>query len=212
MTHDTDLLARVAGAGVTQIRAWGSVWWDLQQVHMTLHARSALPDVPGQTFARRALWEAAVIGLGRTMKNGSRQVPLQPLIDELLPEASRAAIAEVLRWRDKHVAHRQAGDLERTAAYVAYDPPTKTVTGMAVRVAPVIAPPDALLARFTAAVEALRNGVWELRIAAEEKKYLEELAMDPEKMGQIVRRAKPNDPNELGPFSVLIRPTGPSPG
>ena len=95
--------APVSGDAVVRVESWCSLWADLLHVDMVLLAREGLAQDPRNLFARRALWEGAVIAYGRTVKPGRRQVLLRNLLDELLAEANRCH-DDVMRWRDKHVA------------------------------------------------------------------------------------------------------------
>src|SRR5436305_2020122 len=98
----TEVEARITGDRVETLKNWASVWGDLLHVDMVLHARDGIPEHPANLFARRALWEGAVIAYGRTAKAGRRQVLIKELLDALGEDAKRIH-RDVLEWRDKHV-------------------------------------------------------------------------------------------------------------
>jgi hypothetical protein len=53
--------APVEGNTVVELQDWASLWADLLHVDMALHARDQLPNEAANLFARRALWEGAVV-------------------------------------------------------------------------------------------------------------------------------------------------------
>ena len=59
--------APVSGDAVVRVESWCSLWADLLHVDMVLLAREGLAQDPRNLFARRALWDGAVIAYGRTV-------------------------------------------------------------------------------------------------------------------------------------------------
>ena len=99
------LIARIEGNVASALSGWASLWADLLHVDMTLLARQGMPIDGAHLFARRALWEAAVVSYGRTAMSGRRQQRLTDLIATGGPEAARTH-QDIITWRNQHVAHR----------------------------------------------------------------------------------------------------------
>src|SRR3954453_23931319 len=95
-----ELEASISGKRVVELTSWASLWGALLHVDMALRALQQMEGKPDKVFARRALWEGAVIAYGRTAKAGRRQVLIKDLIAAVGGEA--ASVHEhVLQWRDK---------------------------------------------------------------------------------------------------------------
>ncbi len=202
----SDVRAPVSGDTVLKLRNWSSLWADLMHVDMVLHARDNTPDVATNLFARRALWEGAVIAYGRAAKTGSRQILVTELLSALGPHAQQCH-DEVIRWRDKHVAHRQDRSRERVTAEAVLDPAGKRILEIEIAVAPAVGPDydgGQLVPRFQTLVFDLRNLAWEQRIAPLEAQAIAENSPQVDRLLQAARRHTPPPPT---PFQINIRPT-----
>jgi hypothetical protein len=117
----TDVQVELTTSEANRLRKWGSLWLDLLHADMVLHYRQNLPDIAANAFARRALWESAVITYGR-MEFSDQKRKLAH--DELLrASGGRKAVAfhdQLTRWRHDHVAHRLSKQFEATAVVASY--------------------------------------------------------------------------------------------
>jgi len=200
-----DLEAPIKGASVQLLQNWCSLWADLLHVDMVLHGRQQLADDASLLFVRRALWESAVIAYGRTVSGGSRQLQVRELLP-LMGDDAAACHEDAMRWRNKHVAHRQDRARELLTTHAVLDPVARGVTGIRVRVAPALGPEDdggELATRLQAHVHTLRNLVWEQRIRPLEAEVIAAYAGDVEALSKL---AKPvTDPQA---FCLTINPSG----
>jgi hypothetical protein len=205
-----ELEAPVDGDVVDELKDWSSLWADLLHVEMSLHTRAGIPDNPANLFARRALWEAAVITYGRTANSGRRQQQIEGLVTAL-GSAAEKCHQEILTWRDKHVAHRVDELREKVDVRVVIDTEESRLKRIAVRVAPVLGPEEEasdLAASFHEHVRALKERVWRERIQLLEKKVLEEHADRADDLLEIAKPAAPTDSH----FAIDISPSGGSRG
>ena len=201
-----ELAAPVEGETVDELVGWASLWADLLHVDMTLHARKDVPADAAHLFARRALWEAAVISYGRTAKSGRRQQRLTDLVSALGATAQKCH-GDILVWRDRHVAHRV--DLVRETVEIGaiLDPAERRLKRLQIRVAPALGPEeegDDLVERFESHVKLLRDRVWEAHFPALEQKVLEDYA---DRIGDLLAVAKPLAKAQ-SQFAIDINPSG----
>lgn len=204
--NPTELEAPVEGEAVDELKDWSSLWADLLQVEMSLQTRAGLVDKPANLFARRALWEAAIISYGRTADRGGRKQQIKELVTALGPAAEKCH-QEILGWRNKHVAHRVDKSREKVAIHIVIDPETSRLKRTTVRVAPALGPEEEgsdLADRFYQHVRALKERLWRERIQALERKVLDEHADRAEELVEIAKpRARPDSH-----FAIEIRPSG----
>jgi hypothetical protein len=200
----SELEAPVTGASVVQLRSWSSLWADLLHVDMALHARDQLPENPTNLFVRRALWEGAVVAYGRTAKTGSRQVLIKDLLDALGPSAQRCH-DEVMKWRDKHVAHRQDRSRETVTARAIVDADDHRLVAVRVRVSPATGEEDGgqLVSAFKRHIKLLRDMTWEQRIRPLEAQIIAEYA---DRIDTLLAGARANT-IPLGYFNIDINPS-----
>ena len=198
------LEATVRGEAATQLRAWASVWADLLHAQMALHARERMPDDAPNLFARRALWEAAVVAYGRTAKHGSRQVPTTDLVDEMGPEA-RDVHDRVITWRDKHIAHRQ-DKRESVSSRAVLDPVSSRIAGIRVRVTPLIQPrgDDRLAQELAEHIVAMKDRLWETRLRSLEAEVIDEYR---DRVQDLFAVAMPSEDRAAEQYVVIINPT-----
>ena len=165
---DPELIAWIEGDPVDALIDWPSLWADLLHVDMTLSARKLPAADAEQLFARRALWEAAVVAYGRTATTGRRRQRLNDLITAQGPDAE-ACHREVMAWRNQHVAHRVDERRESVNVGLIVDPEGHRLTRLHIRISTVLGPEDEggdLVGRFEAHVSMLRNAIWETHFPA----------------------------------------------
>ena len=160
--------AEVSDPRSENVMAWASLWGDLTLVDMLLLARAQLPNNAEQIFARRGLWEAAVIAYGRTVNNGRRLARVGELLDEMSGSA-RATHDAVQEWRNQHVAHRVDPDREAVSVHAVFDDADDdaTMSNLRIRVTPTTGPEDEgteLAQQFADLVKELRDAAWRTRI------------------------------------------------
>jgi hypothetical protein len=201
--------APVEGDTVVELQDWASLWADLLHVDMALHARDQLPNEAANLFARRALWEGAVVAYGRTAKSGRRKQQISELITLLGPDAEEIHEA-VIKWRDKHAAHRVDVAREKVDVRAILDRVQRRIKRVGVRVAPTLGPEEEgtdLAPRFKKLVEALRNATWEQRIAPLEARVMDAYSGD---VDALLSKAKPV--SAAPGFAIDISPSGEGPG
>lgn len=199
-----DLEALVTGDIVSRLQDWASLWADLLLVDMALHYRDSLPDVPTNLFARRALWEGAVVAYGRTIKIGRRQALIRDLLDDLGPGAKECH-DDVIAWRDRHIAHRVDASRETVTTHAVIDPDGPRVVGVHIRVSPATEPDQEggqLVATFQGHIKVLRDLAWEQRLQPLETEVVEHYMS---KLDSLIATASP--PESSTAFSVNIRPS-----
>jgi hypothetical protein len=154
-----------------------SVWADLLLVGMSLHERKQMQQ-GSQLFARRALWEQAVVAYGRCFKTG----PRRQLPDRLRAQMVGGSVRvhdEVLRWRDKHVAHRVDKELEWTSISLTYPEGESKPRSVRVRVQLPMGPEDDRLADALAELAGgLKDRLWEQWFPELERAILERYGTD----------------------------------
>jgi hypothetical protein len=202
---ESPLIARVEGDAISVLSDWASLWADLLHVDMTLLARSEMPIDGAHLFARRALWEAAVIAYGRTAMSGRRHQRLTDLISAQGPSAETCH-KDVMAWRNQHVAHRVDEQREHIEIGAIVDPTSKRLVRLNVRVEIVLGPEDEdddLTLRFQTHVKALRDQTWEKHFPS-----LEQLALDEQKdhVEQLLLSATPLE--TARGFAIDIDPSG----
>lgn len=70
-----ELGASLAGPSVDELAGWCSLWADILQVRMTLHAREHLVDEPANLFARRSRHPGDASQLPFTLLGAARVAP-----------------------------------------------------------------------------------------------------------------------------------------
>lgn len=203
--EEPPLIAWIEGDAVDVLVDWASLWADLLHVDMTLHARKGLSVDADHLFARRALWEAAVVAYGRTATTGRRRQRLTDLISAQGP-GSEKCHQDVMAWRHQHVAHRVDERRESVEVGVIVDPVERRLMRLHVRVAPVLGPEhegDDLVQRFEAHVKALRDGIWETHFPALEEQALKAHS---DRVAHLLASAAPLAP--AAAFAIDIDPSG----
>lgn len=202
------LFAPISGPSTAQLESWAGLWGDLLHVDMVLQYRTGLaPDKPAEVFARRALWEGAVIAYGRTFKSGRRKVVLKDLIERIGGNAPQIH-DEITRWRDRHVAHRVDQDRETVGTTAEIDPDGPRIIQLRVGVAPATGPDaegDDLVSRFHPYVETLRNVVWAERIDPLAAQAVREIGVDG--LAALMNNAAEPPPTPSARFEITIRPS-----
>ncbi len=184
--------ASVSGGSVLALKDWSSLWFDLVHADMLLHARASLPASAATAFQRRGLFEAAIVGCGRTVKNGSRQqTKLVLMVDDLGADAQQT-YADALQWRDKHIAHRvdQSREQVHTTAVIV----AGAISSIQITVAPTMGPEDEgtdFADRFATHVKTLRDLVWPKYIKPLEGDVIREQSPD---IDDLCRRSSASPP------------------
>ncbi len=158
--------ALVSGTTVDQLRDWASLWSDLLHVGQVLHTLDLTPANLDNVFTRRALWESAVIAYGRMATKRGRKVRFVELLATLGDDAVQCH-KRVMKWRDRHIAHRQDPSRETISTHAVIAPELRRMLSIRIRVAPAIGPEqdgEALIPLFQQHVFALRNIIWEQRL------------------------------------------------
>jgi hypothetical protein len=198
----SELESRISGPAALKLKSWSSLWADLLHVDMVLDAYAQVPDHPTNLFVRRALWEGAVAAYGRTATTGSRQLQINELLEALGPDARRCH-DDVMRWRNKHVAHRQDRQRETVTASAVIDSHHGRVRGVRIRVSPATGPEEDgsnLLPRFRDHIRTLRDLTWEQRLRPFEAQVLAECG--PQFQRLLETATAPSEPD--GSFSIQI--------
>ena len=207
MTISIELEAPIQGHSVDELKDWSSLWGDLLHVDMVLLAREGLPNDGPSLFARRALWEAAVVAYGRTAISGRRQQQVGELVRILGHDAEKCH-EEGMAWRNQHAAHRVDLAREKVDVRAILDPEPLRVKRIGIRVSPVLGPEDeggALAARFQTHVKGLRDLTFDQRIRPLERIVIEECAGDIE---SLLQDAKPAEAPAVKGLSIDISPSG----
>jgi len=161
----TQFQVRLTTSEANRLRKWGSLWFDLLHVDMTLHERMGVEEKPSNAFLRRALWESAVVAYGRMeSSNKKRKLEHQDLLTAAGCDVSFHQ--QVMGWRNDHVAHRLSNKYEETAAVAVYGGSSK-LESLNLHVATWVGPPDdsPLVTEFTAHVQRLRDKLWKTYLA-----------------------------------------------
>jgi hypothetical protein len=204
----SELEAPVTEGSAGALRGWSSLWADLLHTDMVLLARDRLSDDAPDLFARRALWEAAVVAYGRTAMSGRRQQQIGELVSSLGADAEKCH-ADVMAWRNQHAAHRVDLARETVDVRAVLDPAQRRVLRSAIRVSPVLGPEEEgsdLATRLQKHVKALRDLAWEQRIQPLEAKVIAECKGSIDALLGI--GSPPATPPSKG-FSIDISPSGP---
>ena len=151
-----------------------SIWADLLLVQMCLHHRKSLTGkAMEQIFVKRALWEQAVVAYARCFNTG-RGRPLPHQLREQIGEDSLQVHDEIIRWRDKHVAHRVDQQLQRTHVSLTYPGGQNRAQSVRVRVEQPTGPEDERLAdALLTLAERLKDRLWERWFPALETQILD---------------------------------------
>ncbi len=199
---------RLEGPVVAELEQWCSIWGDLQQVEMALHARHELTSDLTHHFPRRALWEAAVTAYGRVFKTGRRQVKPSRLLDQLGPEARRVH-EDVMHIRDKHVGHRVSAHHEEVSVRGVVDS-AGHMKNVAVHVSVAAGPAnregtvdDALAHSLAELVATLKAAVWEQEMGTLGRRLVQLNADRSEKLAAMPAVALPDDAH--GRFTIVMR-------
>jgi len=149
-----------------KLQKWGSLWADLLHVDMTLDHRRKLEAIPANVFARRALWEAAVVAYGRmAVSDRRRKVEVDDLLDVCGGDDARALHERIMDWRHGHIAHRNRTEFEQVTVAAHYDDSDELDT-ITLVVAPAVGPLDeGMLDQFESHIYRLRNTLWERFLA-----------------------------------------------
>jgi hypothetical protein len=172
---------------------------------MTLHSRSLTDDIAANLFARRALWEAAVIAYWRTANTGRRRQQITELLAGL-GSAAQACHTELADWRNQHVAHRVDELRERVDTRLSLDA-TGVPKNTVIRVAPVLGPEEDgsdLAERAVRHVRALKDRVWETRIQPLEVQIVEAERRSASELLETARLAS----DFTSHFAITINPSG----
>lgn len=199
---DAEERLRIRGSDTSVICAWASIWGDLLHTDMALLARDRTPLTAGTVFARRALWEGAVIAYGRTGTTGRRARHIDEAIAEMGLDAA-AVHDEVMAWRNRHIAHRVEPSKERVEVYLRRDILSQRSLGVGLLVSPVLAPEEEgdLAVRFADHVKRLRDLIWETRIQPHADQLERRLTQDPQAMRRM--KVHPHDPQI--PFAINLQ-------
>jgi hypothetical protein len=200
------------------ITCWASAWTDLLQVGQMTYLFVQIPrdDWAPNLYQRRALIDDALITYGRLFNSGARKgiVNLRPWIDELGPE-SVALHEEAMRWRDKHVAHRDDNDLEHMIVTVLWQQFGTAKPALRLRLETSTGPDNDLATDLQAMVEMLRNWVWERELWPRQQEWFE--ALGPTALEGMRRQARPHKDTKTVPQAIRITqdlgslPTTPTP-
>lgn len=178
-----------------------SMWADLLTVEMALHYRSEL-RLPKDLFLARTLWEAAVIAYGRCFTTGRRRNLPEKLQRQISGDGPRVH-AEVLRQRNKLVAHAVDRRTLWTRVSLVYSNGSLPATQARVRVALPVGPDDERLAKALGELAtALKNRLWKQFFPSLERRILEAHGQD----SALYSQAR-SFRDERGSF-VTINPTG----
>lgn len=177
----------LGGVDAVRLADLASAWGDLLYVRQVLHSRSEIPVAPVHLFARRALWEAAVVAYGRCWNSGRRAKLPPELLADLSPE-QRALHSHVLGVRNKHVAHRVEQAFERTDVSAVFRNSTNVVRGVRIRVSTSIGPEGSDVAdEFESLVDEMKNRLWKTRMAPLERALVASLASQAPRLSSRAR-------------------------
>lgn len=202
------LEAHLKSATARELEDWASLWSDLLHAEMILHTRAAIPAIPANHFARRALWEAAIVSYGRTAMSGRRRQQVEELLT-FLGSPAKELHEDLMAWRNKHVAHRVDRTREQVDVRAMVDEAKRRVTGVKIRVRPVVGPEDQdnqqLASRVQEHVRVCKEAAWGQRIKPLEQRLLtESVAL----IDTIIAVAAQPDPPPVRGFSIDISPSG----
>jgi hypothetical protein len=182
------------------------VWADLLLVEMCLHHRKSLTGGRSeQLFVRRGLWEQAVIAYARCYKTGRRRA----LPDQLRAQMGVGSLRvhdEIMRWRDKHVAHRVDQQLEETYISLTYPQGEKHARSVRVRVVLPIGPEDErLVDELGELARELKNRLWEQSFPRLERRILDRFGADAAVRARATVFAETSPPNT---YTTTLNPSG----
>jgi hypothetical protein len=201
-----ELGASLAGPLIDELAGWCSLWADILQVRMTLHAREHLVDEPANLFARRSLWEAAVVAYGRTAANGRRPQRIADLLSMLTTDA-RECHEEVMKWRNQHVAHRVDEGREQVEVKAILDTKQQTVKRVDISVMPILGPEEEgsdFADRFEWHVTALGEVCWQERIRPLESRIIAEQTPN---IQSLLGKASTSSLQPLRRFAINFSPS-----
>jgi hypothetical protein len=156
-------------------------------------------------YVRRGLWEEAVIAYARCFRTGRRRK---------LPEALKAQMGEnavrvhkdILKWADKHVAHRVDRKLEPTEVTLTYAEKADVPSSVRVRVEFPIGPEDERLANgLSDLAKGLKDRLWEQWFPKLEHQLLVKYRTDDDKRSSAAVYPQAKTP---GRVVLTIDPTG----
>lgn len=127
--------------------------------------RQEIPNTATNMFARRAMWESAIVSYGRMGASDNRKVDFQTFVTDVGGIEGVQLHSELMTWRHDHVAHRSGTQFEETvvAAYFA----DSDVNHLSVNVSTDVGPADDsdFAERFRSHVKRLRDHLWESYMA-----------------------------------------------
>lgn len=108
------------------------------------------------------MWDGAVVAYCRSYKAGRQRAPRGKMLDTFTP-SQRARQSEVMRRRNKHIAHRVDKKLETKIVVSIVDAADQEVE-VEGRVTTSMFPPESVIAEFAEVVNLLKDRVWEERL------------------------------------------------
>ncbi|MFN3005099.1 hypothetical protein ACK12G_17710 [Mycolicibacterium wolinskyi] len=122
---------------------WASLWADLIHADMALHERSQLQSIPATAFARRALWESAIVSYGRMQASGKkRKLEHEDLLRKAQGERGIEFHEILMSWRHGHVAHRMSSAYEAVRVFADHlDDVPETLDSIRAEVVTSLGPP-----------------------------------------------------------------------
>jgi hypothetical protein len=147
---------------------WGSLWFDLQHVVMALGVRRNTPNTFENAFARRALWESAVVSYGRMEASShKRKLTHEELLRASGGDEAVAFHKQVMRRRNDHIAHRLSKEFESVEVSAHYSDDEPKPERLGLMVSTWVGPKDDALeaTHFREHVTRLRDTLWEKYLA-----------------------------------------------
>ncbi|MFC8385854.1 hypothetical protein [Nocardia sp. NPDC057272] len=122
-----------------------------------------MPKSAEYVFARRSLWESAVISYGRVGQGDKRRkIDLDALFEACGDPEVSALHDEIQNWRHGHVGHRNGREFESVEVLLGRDAlPVPTALRIVIGTAVGPVQHDDLMERFAAHALLLRNTIWE---------------------------------------------------
>jgi hypothetical protein len=158
--------ANVSGELAAELERWSSVWADLLLVDMILLERRQLRSERSNVFARRGLWESAVIAYGRADQSQfERPVPFKEFVKEVAGDSGKATHDRIMDWRHGHVAHRNSAEFETVETVVEFTHSLAAALKLVIASDVGPANDDPFVAEFENLVKLLRDEMYERRIA-----------------------------------------------
>ena len=145
---------------------WSSVWADLLLVDMILLERRHLPPEHANVFARRGLWESAVIAYGRADQSQfERPVPFKEFVHDVAGDSGKSTHDRIMDWRHGHVAHRNSAEFETVETVVEFAQALPAALKLVIASDVGPANDDPFLAEFEQLVKRLRDEMYERKIS-----------------------------------------------